>query len=200
MGRSTDTFFDSRLGLDVIRVKPGEYAACVGEKAIFTTLGSCVAVCLIDREQGVVGLNHFMLAVQSAHSAEPFNRSARYGANAMELLVNECMALGARRKHLVAKLFGGASLLNTLTDIGAQNILFANNYLKFEGIPIEDSVVGGIEAYRLHLFSPTGKTQIKRLPGMQNLSALQREARLSVQSSLPEKRSRSVLELFGEKV
>jgi chemotaxis protein CheD len=200
MARSNDIFFDSRLGLDVIRVKPGEYAVSNRENVIFTALGSCVAVCLIDQERGVVGMNHFMLATQSIHSSEPFNRSARYGANAMELLINECMAHGARRKHLVAKLYGGASVLNTLTDIGAQNIQFAKNYLKVEGIHVEDSLLGGTEAYRLYLFSPTGRTQVKRLPGMQSLTALQREEQFSVQSSLPEKNGRVVLELFAQKV
>jgi chemotaxis protein CheD len=200
MGRSTDVFFDSRIGLDVIRVKPGEYAVSKLENAIFTALGSCVAVCLIDQERGVVGMNHFMLATQSTYSSDPFNRSARYGANAMELLINECMAQGARRKHLVAKLYGGASVLNRMTDIGAQNIEFAKNYLKVEGIRIEDSLLGGTEAYRLYLFSPSGSTQVKRLPGIQSLSSLQREEQFRIQASYTKKSGRAVPELFMEKL
>jgi chemotaxis protein CheD len=200
MGRSSDIFFDSRLALDVVRVKPGEYAASNANNVLFTTLGSCVAVCLVDQERGVVGMNHFLLPTQSVHSSEPFNRSARYGANAMELLINECMAQGARRKHLVAKLYGGASVLNKVTDIGALNIEFAKNYLKVEGIHIEDFLLGGTEAYRLYLFSPTGRTEVKRLPGMQSLSSAQRDEQFGLQSILPEKHVRSVPELFAEKI
>jgi chemotaxis protein CheD len=200
MGRSTDVFFDSRIGLDVIRVKPGEYAVSNLEGAILTSLGSCVAVCLIDQERGVVGMNHFMLATQSAHSSEPFNRSARYGANAMELLINECMSKGARRKYLVAKLYGGASVLNTTTNIGVQNIAFAKNYLKVESISIEESLLGGTEAYRVFLFSPSGRTDVKRLPSTQSLRSLQRDEQSGYQSKLQDKNSSTVTELFAEKV
>jgi chemotaxis protein CheD len=198
MSRSTDIFFDSRIGLDVIRINPGQYAVSNVENVIFTTLGSCVAVCLIDRDRDVVGMNHFMLAAQSVYSSEPFNRSARYGANAMELLINDCMALGARRKHLVAKLYGGASVLSKMTDIGLHNIEFAKKYLKSESIPIEDSLVGGTEAYRLYLYSPTGRTEAKRLSGIQNLSSLQAQEGLTSQAS--EKSNRNAPELFVEKI
>ena len=55
-----------------------------------TTLGSCIAACLWDRNARIGGLNHFMLP-------EGGEGSGRYGAYAMELLINEMMKRGASR-------------------------------------------------------------------------------------------------------
>ena len=48
---------------------------------ITTTLGSCLAACLWQRERRVGGMNHFMLPEGSGDSG-------RYGSSAMELLIN----------------------------------------------------------------------------------------------------------------
>lgn len=52
----------------------------------------------------------------------------------MELLVNALLNSGARRDRLEAKLFGGARLIDGLTDIGHQNADFAVRFLAAEGI------------------------------------------------------------------
>ncbi len=199
MSQAKEFIFDSRIGADVIRVKPGEYAVTNEGQVLFTVLGSCVAVCLMDIERAVVGLNHFMLPNQSIHSADPFNRSARYGANAMELLINECMARGARRSHLVAKLYGGAAVLNNISDIGAVNIAFAQKYLATEGIRVVDSMLGGTTAYRLYLFGANGQTEVKRLEGFQRLSALNSQSEKTVSEVINKKLVTTVPELFVEK-
>ena len=40
---------------------PGEYFVSDEDMLIMTTLGSCIAACLWDRERRIGGMNHFML-------------------------------------------------------------------------------------------------------------------------------------------
>jgi chemotaxis protein CheD len=44
-----------------VKVLPGEYFVHDEDMLIMTTLGSCIAACLWDRERKVGGMNHFML-------------------------------------------------------------------------------------------------------------------------------------------
>ena len=85
-----------------------------------TVLGSCVAACLFDPIRGVGGMNHFLLAESGAGGES----AMRYGAYAMEVLINDLMKLGASRERLRAKVFGGAKMMSALNDIGAGNAAF----------------------------------------------------------------------------
>ena len=56
---------------------------------LVTVLGSCVAACIRDRTAGIGGMNHFMLPDDGARRRQPGVGSMRYGAYAMEVLINE---------------------------------------------------------------------------------------------------------------
>ena len=82
----------------------GEYRVSRDPSEVLSTvLGSCVAVCLWDPAAKVGGMNHFLLP---AAPGQGDAKMLRYGAHAMEVLINEVLKLGARRKALQAKLFG----------------------------------------------------------------------------------------------
>ena len=98
---------------------------------VTTLLGSCVAACLADLEAGVGGMNHFLLP-----GADGEGRGMQYGVHAMELLVNALLQRGARRERLQAKLFGGARMVQGLTDVGAQNAQFATRFVQREHIAL----------------------------------------------------------------
>jgi chemotaxis protein CheD len=160
-------FFDRHHSTWVRRLLPGEFATAKraesgdsdpkNRAALMTVLGSCVAVCLVDRASGLSGMNHFMLPEQIAvtsldrASIDPSSKSARYGAYAMELLINELIARGARKDRFHAWIYGGGQILNGLTDIGESNVRFASSYLKREKIRIEGIDTGGILARKLYL-------------------------------------------------
>jgi hypothetical protein len=74
-----------------------------------TVLGSCVAACLRDPVAGVGGMNHFLLPDGAGAGTDA---GRRYGAYAMELLINELIKAGARRERLEAKLFGGGRMFD----------------------------------------------------------------------------------------
>jgi len=132
---------------------------------IETTLGSCVSVCLFDPGYKAGGMNHILLAGRAG--AGDFNLAARYGINAMEILINSLMKLGVRRHELVAKVFGGARMFNHMENglsPGARNVEFVMNFLDLEKIPVIASDVGGENARRILFASNTGEVFLKRLP------------------------------------
>jgi chemotaxis protein CheD len=114
-----------------------------------TVLGSCISVCLFDPVAATGGMNHFLLpagrGTDSGH--------IRFGVNAMEHLINELLKSGAMKSRLQAKLFGGARMSATLSDIGKQNAAFAHTFLSNEGIPVTSESLGGTLARRV-IFTP----------------------------------------------
>lgn len=133
---------------------------------ISTILGSCVAACMRDPRAGVGGMNHFLLP------GEDRDRSgAQYGAYLMELLINGLLARGARRDRLECKLFGGARLLNGMTDVGRQNAEFAERFLRDESIAYLGGSLGGEQARLIQYQPGTGKVLQQKLAGQQQVFA-----------------------------
>ncbi len=128
-----------------------------------TVLGSCIAACLYDPVFGIGGMNHFMLP----EGADPGNpTSARYGVNAMELLISELMKLGADRRRFQAKVFGGGHVLKireSLDGVPQRNIDFVRQFLETEQIPVVKEDVGGYQPRRVLFHTHTGKVYLKYL-------------------------------------
>lgn len=122
-----------------------------------TLLGSCVAACLNDPVAGVGGMNHFLLPGDSG--AGERGHAERFGVHAMELLVNALLARGAVRSRLEAKLFGGASTMQGLSDIGAMNASFATRFLQRENIRITSECLGGVRGRRIQFWPVTGRAR-----------------------------------------
>jgi chemotaxis protein CheD len=138
------------VGIPQVEVQPGGRYATKDAVDIKTLLGSCVAACLFDSEAKVAGLNHFLLAAPRYSKTMPFTATdaGRYGINAMELLINDMVKLGAARSKLKAKVFGGASVLNLMGGtrflcVNEVNQRFVRDYLATEGIPIVSEDLGG---------------------------------------------------------
>ena len=135
----------------------GEYRVSRDPAEVLSTvLGSCVAVCLWDASARVGGMNHFLLP---AAPGQGDAKMLRYGAHAMEVLINELLKLGARRSALQAKLFGGANVTDALGPIGQANATFALNYLSDEDIPCIAKSLGGTQARRINFRPATGQVR-----------------------------------------
>lgn len=155
-------FIGSEEGYKCYNITAGEYFASRDPAIIRTVLGSCVAVCLRDPVRGVGGMNHFMLADDHGGCGS----IARYGVHAMELLINDCMKLGADRRNLEAKVFGGGHVMKgTLnhTTVPESNVKFAREFLTMESISIVSIDVGGIEARKVIYYTDTGRTLLSRI-------------------------------------
>ena len=129
-----------------------------------TILGSCVSACVRDVSARVGGMNHFLLAEPSGSASDRYGASARYGAFAMEQLINKVLSRGTGQKaNLEIKVFGGGLINAALSDVGAKNIEFVHEFLDNEGYRIASEDVGGAFARRV-MFKPfSGRALVKRL-------------------------------------
>jgi chemotaxis protein CheD len=121
-----------------------------------TILGSCVAACLTDPKAGVGGMNHFLLPGEDGSDS----MSMSHGVHAMELLVNGLLQQGARRDRLQAKLFGGARMLQGLTDVGRCNADFAERFIRRERIAMLGGSLRGERGRRVQFWPTTGRVRL----------------------------------------
>lgn len=136
----------------------GEYASSQDPRCCFTTiLGSCVSVCLFDKEAQIGGINHFLLPEGTSSAMDEM----RFGLHAMELLINDLLKSGASKSRLQAKLFGGANMLAGLSDVGARNVAFARRFLSDEGFQIVAEETGGDAGRRLRFWPVGGRVQMR---------------------------------------
>ena len=159
-----------------VHVVQGEFHVTADPDVVLTTiLGSCVAACLRDPLAGVGGMNHFLLP---GRSGEDGSDSVRYGVHAMELLVNDLLRRGARRERLEAKLFGGARMLEGLTDVGTQNAKFAKSFLQKERIALTGGSLQGDRGRRVQFWPVSGRArQITIEQGEATVFAAERRAK-----------------------
>ena len=145
-----------------------------------TVLGSCVSACIRDRVASVGGMNHFLLAEQSASAQDRYGASARYGAFAMEQLINKVLTQGSGCKtNLEIKIFGGGKISSALDDVGAKNIEFVRQFLADEGYAVTSQDLGGTYARRV-LFKPwSGRAFVRRLDSAMGASVAREELALA---------------------
>lgn len=157
--------FDKGYMKEKVILEPGEYHTADNDRVIYTILGSCVSVCLMDTSTGIAGMNHFMLPEGVGRSELINSNSGRYGINAMELLINEMLFRGASRSKLVAKVFGGAHVLDTIdsSKIPDSNVEFAILFLEMEGFPVVGRDVGGTFGRKVSFHTGSGKVFVKKV-------------------------------------
>lgn len=176
-------YFDRKFESEAVKVLPGEYFVTATNVLMVTVLGSCVSACIRDKEKGIGGMNHFMLA--DSGEAGAVSSSARYGTYAMEILINHLLKLGGRKANLEAKVFGGGRVMATLTSsqVGDRNARFVHEFLKTEGIPIAAEDLLDIYPRKVYFFPQTGRVLVKKLVRLHNDTLIRREkeyaARLS---------------------
>jgi chemotaxis protein CheD len=139
----------------------------VGDKpdlTFSTVLGSCISACIRDSEAKVGGMNHFLLAEPSGASRDQYGASARYGAFAMEQLINKVLSRGTGKKaNLEIKVFGGGLINSALADVGGKNIEFVREFLANEGYRALSEDLGGSYARRVMFQPHSGRALVKRL-------------------------------------
>ncbi len=163
-------YYDRAFDIKAVKLLPGDFYACSDDTMIVTVLGSCVAACIRDKQTGIGGMNHFMLPENATGPSAWGSSSARYGAYAMEMLINNVLKLGAKRNQLEAKLFGGGAVIKHLktTNIGEKNAKFSLDYLEMEGIPVVSSDLLDVYPRRVNFFPHTGRVLVKKMMGAQH--------------------------------
>jgi chemotaxis protein CheD len=189
-GEASFFYYDSQFRNDAVKILPGEYFVHDEDMLIMTTLGSCIAACLWDRQARVGGMNHFMLP-------DGVGQGGRYGSYAMELLINEMMKRGATRASMEAKVFGGGAVIAGMSSInvGERNTAFVIDYLKTERIPIMSRDVMGVHPRKVCFFPASGKALVKRLAAT-HPEAFEAQDRTAAQRAVPESTGGGSVDLF----
>lgn len=139
---------------------PGSIHVADRPTLVTTILGSCIAVCLWDRERRLGGMNHFVLPARGESGA-----CARYGDCATERLLTELLGLGCRIGSLQAKLFGGAAVLRQGSEstVGERNLQMALDSLRHYGVPVVAQRTGGESGLVIHLNTETGAVVVRNV-------------------------------------
>lgn len=186
-----NSHFDYKVDALVYPVLPGDHLI-IQERgaAVSTLLGSCVAACIRDRNNGIGGLNHFLLPGSDQ------SQSSRYGVYAMEVLINEILSKGSHRADLEAKVFGGAEVIASTgqSRVGKKNAIFVLDYLKSEGVSVVAEDLGGTSARRVYYFPEDGRVRVQYLAATETKRAAEGEAKLN--QRLATKPTTGSVELF----
>ncbi len=152
----------SEIRLKEIYLYPGQIYAETDPALVTTVLGSCVSVCLFDKVEKIGAINHFMLPLWNGDGLP----SPKYGNIAIPKLIEKMILNGCRRNNLVAKIFGGASVLNSssgLMGVGERNISLAKDMLKMEGIQIVAASLGENYGRKIIFNTLTGEVLMKKV-------------------------------------
>jgi chemotaxis protein CheD len=190
-------YFDQRFAATLVAVAPGDHGiAASADEMLTTLLGSCVAACILDPDQGLGGMNHFLLPRSPKLGASERDlTSLAYGDHAMEVLITALIKAGARRASLKAKVFGGANMHASMEsfEVGKRNIRFVEEFLQRECIAITARDVGGTGARRIVFHPATGKAHVNLLNAQQASTVMSKE---TAYEGVAARRPRATLELF----
>jgi chemotaxis protein CheD len=175
---SPNRYYDRHFDIEAVKILPGEYYATTEDTLIVTVLGSCVSVCLRDPVRKIGGMNHFLLPGEGASNSASVSESARYGVYAMELLINQMLKLGAERRRLEAKVFGGGNVLKgfTVNSVGEGNAEFVLDYLDAEHIPIIAKDLLDHFPRKVYFFAESGEVKVKKIRTLHNSTIIDRES------------------------
>jgi len=156
----SEGFVPPASGPERVYLAPGRLYVSSADVQVTTILGSCVAVCLWDPQARVGGVNHFLLP--SGTPASP-----RFGDAAMAELIASVLELGARRARLMAKVFGGACVLEAFrgesASLGLRNVEAAHEWLRGAGIPVVSQDVGGHRGRKVVFRIRTGGAWVRAI-------------------------------------
>ena len=192
-GEASFFFYDAHFRNEAVKVLPGEYFVHEEDLLIMTTLGSCIAACLWDRQQKIGGMNHFMLPDVGTSGQD----GGRYGSYAMELLINELIKRGATRATMEAKVFGGGAVISGMNSInvGERNTRFVLDYLATERIAVVSKDVMDVYPRKVCFLPHSGKAMVKRLAAT-NTDALVSQERAALRQAAPAVATGGSVDLF----
>jgi len=139
---------------------PGALKVSRKPMEITTLLGSCVSICIWDTKLKIGGINHYMMPFwNGAGLASP-----KFGNIAIDKLIRNLVNLGSNPSDMVAKVFGGAAVLNSsecIFNIGERNINIQNDLLRSANINVIAKSLGGDRGRKLIFNTETGVVKMK---------------------------------------
>ena len=129
-------------------------------------LGSCVGIALYDPIAKVAGLAHIMLPDSKAIHNNA--NKAKFADTAMVKLIADMEKAGAKKRHLKAKIAGGAQMFafNATNDnlrVGDRNVEATKRVLMTHGIPLISEETGASFGRTVELYAEDGRFVIKAI-------------------------------------
>ncbi len=132
--------------------------------SVRTLLGSCVAVTLWHPGRLIGGMCHFLLPNRQRPAGAP--RDARFGNEALELLVEALLRAGTQPSEYEAHLYGGADTMpdraGVKLNIGERNIEQGWTLIDHYGFALQGVDVGENIPRNLKLTLATGDVLMRR--------------------------------------
>jgi len=158
--------------LTEVYLLPGELHLAREPSIIRTILGSCVGITFWSGRLGVGALCHSLLPKYPTNGSPPMTRALghRYVDFAIRDLARQFDELGAARKQVQVKLFGGADVLTvseaaaSKPTVGRLNCESAVEIVRAEGFDVIASSLGGNRGMSLKFNTRTGEVLLRRLP------------------------------------
>ncbi|HDR04731.1 MAG TPA: chemotaxis protein CheD [Candidatus Marinimicrobia bacterium] len=134
------------------------------EDTIITySLGSCIGLTLYDPINQVGGMIHCMLPLSKQDPEKARRNPYMFTDSGVQSMIQQLFDLGASRKNLIAKVAGGAKLLDAkgLFRIGERNYTVLRKVLWKNDILIAAEDVGESKSRTMVLDMATGKTYLR---------------------------------------
>lgn len=147
----------------VVEIADMKWAVGNGDVLITYALGSCIGVVLYDPVEMVGAMLHSMLPLSKSDPEKARKNPYMYTDTGVELLLKKVFDLGATRKNLIAKVAGGANLLDDkrFFRIGEKNYMVVRKMLWKNNILISGEDIGGSKPRTMVLNMSTGKVTIR---------------------------------------
>lgn len=128
-----------------------------------TILGSCVGICVFDKEKRIGGMAHIMLPRRKDEESN----FLKYADTAIPFLIDEMKKLGSKSQDMTAKITGGASMFDTgegsfMAEIGKRNIEVVHEVLSEYSVPVVAEDTGGTRGRTIDLYILDGRLRIKK--------------------------------------
>jgi len=152
-----------RSGLQTVGISEMRISRQKGEVLATYSLGSCVALSLVDPVLGAAGLIHCMLPQGSIDPEKARRCPAMFVDLGVQALVDGMLAQGSVRRSLVAKVAGGATVFDDhgLFRIGERNYATLRKVLWKNEILIASQDVGGTKARTMYVSVATGRVILR---------------------------------------
>lgn len=149
-----------------IPVRMAEYRVLQAEGVLLAVgLGSCVGVGLYDRTTRTAGLAHVFLPSNGRHPQAADSNPGKYADTAVPALLEEMLAMGARKNLITARIAGGSQLFRVPRgvaelNIGERNVEAVKRSLERLRIPLMAEDTGGNNGRTMRLYTDTGRIEI----------------------------------------
>jgi chemotaxis protein CheD len=149
------------MSIQLVNVGVAQLKIGSSPQVLRTILGSCVGICIYDRQKKIGGLAHVLLPELTGDG-----NPEKYANTAVPMLIDLLFKQGCRREFMSAKIAGGGAMFkfsqgNTLGQIGDRNVEATQKALREKNIPILSEDVGGCSGRVIDFFLDDGHLKVK---------------------------------------